>query len=313
MSNQKPAAKRRKYPEIKPARVTPQEAEATARIMNRLMGRDVPLKPASSEIVVSQNIVSENIVRKTILESAAPLVDPNNGYYPTFNDISDRLIPTLGLDAFEQTVLLRLYRLSRGWRRQTCVVGYGALVKACNISRSQAQRAIASLIEKGLVVSDGRARGTTGTNYVVLPSVPAIPSQNIVSENIFPQGGNMVSQNTVKDETIFPQNTNKHTEEKQTKEHTQKGARVRSRFTLQECERYAASLIDKGIKNPAGLARKIHRDGESDDAIAAFLAPSEPSVRIDASACPDCRGTGFYEPAGAGKGVAKCKHNRLPV
>ncbi len=40
MSNQKPAAKRRKYPEIKPARVTPQEAEATARIMNRLMGRD---------------------------------------------------------------------------------------------------------------------------------------------------------------------------------------------------------------------------------------------------------------------------------
>jgi hypothetical protein len=31
----------------------------------------------------------------------------------------------------------------------------------------------------------------------------------------------------------------------------------------------------------------------------------------DTSACPDCAGTGFWEPGGKGKGVAKCQHPRL--
>jgi hypothetical protein len=102
------------------------------------------------------------------------------------------------------------------------------------------------------------------------------------------------------------------------KEHTLKethtntaGVRVLSRFTLAECRRYAESLRADGITNPGGYATKIHRSGEADELIAKFLEPVESAKAVDVSACPDCHGTGFYEPGGAGKGVARCKHERL--
>jgi hypothetical protein len=66
-----------------------------------------------------------------------------------------------------------------------------------------------------------------------------------------------------------------------------------------------------GITNPGGYATKIHRSGEADDLIGAFLEPVESAKTIDVSQCPDCKGTGFWEPGGVGKGVAKCKHERL--
>jgi len=88
---------------------------------------------------------------------------------------------------------------------------------------------------------------------------------------------------------------------------------VGSRFSLAECRRYAEHLnsTGQGITNPGGYATKIHRSGEADDLIAAFLEPAESTKLIDTSQCPDCHGTGFWEPGGAGKGVAKCKHERL--
>lgn len=88
---------------------------------------------------------------------------------------------------------------------------------------------------------------------------------------------------------------------------------VGSRFNLRECRRYAEHLkaSGQGITNPGGYATKIHRSGEADELIAAFLAPVETAKAVDASLCPDCRGTGFYEPGGAGKGVARCTHAKL--
>ncbi len=72
------------------------------------------------------------------------------------------------------------------------------------------------------------------------------------------------------------------------------------------------SLRKDGITNPGGYATKIHRSGEADDLIETFLNPSPTQTNVvDITRCPDCRGTGFYEPGGAGKGVAKCKHERL--
>jgi len=103
---------------------------------------------------------------------------------------------------------------------------------------------------------------------------------------------------------------NKETHIKETHTNTA-GVRVSSRFTLAECRRYAESLRADGITNPGGYATKIHRSGEADDLIAKFLEPVESAKAVDVSACPDCHGTGFYEPGGAGKGVARCKHERL--
>jgi hypothetical protein len=33
---------------------------------------------------------------------------------------------------------------------------------------------------------------------------------------------------------------------------------------------------------------------------------------VDTSKCPDCKGAGYWYPGGPDKGVAKCKHLKLP-
>jgi hypothetical protein len=85
---------------------------------------------------------------------------------------------------------------------------------------------------------------------------------------------------------------------------------VGSKFTLEECRRYAKHLqaTGQGINNPGGYATTIHRTGEADEAIAAYLSPVEASPLVDVSQCPDCQGSGFYYPNGLAGGVAKCKH-----
>jgi hypothetical protein len=103
----------------------------------------------------------------------AEIVREERGYYPTFNDISDRLVPELRLDAYEQVILYRMYRLSRGWQRETCVVGHTTLAHGTNLSRSTVQKTVARLLERELIEYLGD-RGNDGTEYRVLPGVPVI-------------------------------------------------------------------------------------------------------------------------------------------
>jgi hypothetical protein len=90
------------------------------------------------------------------------------------------------------------------------------------------------------------------------------------------------------------------------------GVRVGSKFSIEECRRYAQHLqsTGQGINNPGGYATTIHRTGEADELIAQFLNPAI-STQIDTSQCPDCKGSGFYYPNGPTGGVAKCKHEKL--
>ena len=94
---------------------------------------------------------------------------------------------------------------------------------------------------------------------------------------------------------------------------TQAGVGGGSRFSLNECRKYAEHLrsTGQGINNPGGYATTILRTGEADDAIAAFLMPEENAAPIDVSGCPDCSGTGFWYPNGLEKGVTRCTHARL--
>ncbi|MBA3713318.1 MAG: hypothetical protein H0W76_12855 [Pyrinomonadaceae bacterium] len=89
----------------------------------------------------------------------------------------------------------------------------------------------------------------------------------------------------------------------------------RSKFSLEECRRYAEHLhtTGQGINNPGGYATTIHRTGEADMLIESFLHPeaAHPSSNINISQCPDCQGTGFYYPQGVEAGVARCKHEQL--
>jgi hypothetical protein len=87
---------------------------------------------------------------------------------------------------------------------------------------------------------------------------------------------------------------------------------VLSRFSLEECRRYADHLktTGQGIKNPGGYATKIFRSGEADTLIEAFL---NPRAAVDMDKCPACRGSNFIyiDASNPDKGVRPCKHDEL--
>lgn len=310
--------------------------------------RSVDNSPASvhsSQTIPSITIPQQTIVRENSL-SQKPIarqvsdrkkvVDPTKGYYPIFNDISDRLIPELQLDPYEQAVLQRLYRLSRGWKKEECEVGLGTLAKQCVMSRSQVQRSITKLIEKDLIENLGSTKkgGKEGNRYRVLAGVPVeagkatqqrirtqgtivretIPEQPIATETIVSTESSRTGGDTEVSPGIVGGSTNKNTnKDLKNNTHTQVG--VGSKFTIEECRRYAEHLhsTGQGINNPGGYATTIHRTGEADALIESFLHPEPVSAPpdFDVSQCPDCQGTGFYYPRGVEAGVARCKHERL--
>lgn len=49
------------------------------------------------------------------------------------------------------------------------------------------------------------------------------------------------------------------------------GIKTQSRFSLEECKRYAQSLVGAGIKYPLGFAKSVWRSGTDDEAIKEFL------------------------------------------
>ena len=270
---------------------------------------------------IEQSIIQQTIVQQTI-------VDSNKGYYSVFNDISDRLIPQLQLDPYQQAVLQRLYRLSRGWKSEECEVGLGTLAKFCVMSRSQVQRSVAKLIEKGLVESLGSSKkgGKEGNRYKVLPGLKSMPRQTIANPTIVSKttvGDTIVREvktsspeNTVVSQGIVPRGTNKNSnKELKNNTHTEPSVGVGSKFTIEECRKYARHLqsTGQGINNPGGYATTIHRTGEADMLIETFLRPESPSLslNLDTSQCPDCHGSGFYYPKGVEGGVARCKHEQL--
>ena len=95
----------------------------------------------------------KTIPQDTIVRSV--IVDSSKGYFQYLNDLTDRVIPELKLKPFEQVVLNRLYRLSRGWKSEECTVGLGSLAKQCVMSRTSVQKSIAILVEKGLIERSG--------------------------------------------------------------------------------------------------------------------------------------------------------------
>lgn len=86
------------------------------------------------------------------------------------NGILDRVLPTLS--PYDQLVLLRLYRLSRGFGKEECTVGYQTLAVACNMSARQAQISVERLILAGWIervatVQGGQSRQGRGSVYRV--------------------------------------------------------------------------------------------------------------------------------------------------
>jgi hypothetical protein len=201
------------------------------------------------------------------------------------------------LNPYEQAVYLQLYRLSWGWNKETCFISNPRLSERSNVPLSTMKRTVVTLIEKGLIEKTGHTNGfgkDQGVEYKVL-SVGWLPRES--------------SQPTLSRQPAVASNKIKNT---QINTHTQ-AVGVGSRFSLEECRKYADHLrgSGQGITNPGGYATTIHRTGEADELIETFINPGAAPAITDASACPDCGGSGFWYPDGEGKGVAKCKHAQL--
>lgn len=221
------------------------------------------------------------------------------------NEIFEDILPTLRTS--EQSILLRLYRLTWGFQKDTCHVSMGKLGKSCNLSPRQVTTCIQVLEKRRLIRRlhvdlDNKNRHERGVTFqMLLPQ--AARAKTSPPANISPAAKSSAGEE-IADNKVNTQKGNTQTQEV--------GVRVGSRFTIEECRRYAEHLrsTGQGINNPGGYATTIHRTGEADELIERFLRPAEAS-QVDASACPDCQGSGFYYPEGPGGGVAKCRHEKL--
>jgi hypothetical protein len=68
-------------------------------------------------------------------------------FYRIPNELDDRVIPTLR--PTEQSVLRRIYRLTRGFRKDTCTVSVTKLASACNVSARKVAYALNVLEGRG--------------------------------------------------------------------------------------------------------------------------------------------------------------------
>ncbi len=260
------------------------------------------IAPANSappeEFAAPAKIDSQPLQFSAAEEFAAPAIFSHPEQHTRIpNELFEVVLPTLKTS--EQAVLLRLYRLTRGFHKATCQVSMRTLAKACNLSSRQVTTCVQML---------------EGRRFIRRISVDLSnknqQARGVLFEMLLPQSAPAKISGGAKISAPEEIADNKETHIKETHTNTA-GVRVSSRFTLTECRRYAESLRADGITNPGGYATKIHRSGEANELIAKFLEPVESAKAIDVSGCPDCHGTGFYEPGGAGKGVARCKHEHL--
>lgn len=231
-----------------------------------------------------------------------------NEYTSVPNDVWDEVMPTLNV--YDQVVLWRLYRLSRGHHAETCMVGLEKLAKYCNIGKRQVSTSVERLEKTGLIERRGadfgnKNKAARGTIYKInLPAARVAQNTRVASHATVAHKTTLAQQANIKENTIK--------ETTQTQE-PKSNVGVGSSFSLEECRMYAEHLraTGQGITNPGGYATTIHRTGEADELIKVFLNPPPAQKQVDVSKCPDCNGTGWWYPKGPEKGVARCKHERL--
>ncbi len=109
-----------------------------------------------------------------------------SGYFEMPNCVADDIAKLL--DPFEWTIYFRLFRLSYGWHKNTCLVGVQALVNATNICENQVRIILKKLQQKSLIkavetVNTKQVKGTLYRIYTV-PQHGTVPSDNTVPSQI---------------------------------------------------------------------------------------------------------------------------------
>jgi len=101
-------------------------------------------------------------------------------YVKMDSDVVDQLMPIL--DVYEQSVYIRLYRLSYGHGQNYCTVGYQNLCDNCNVTKTGAIGAVKRLIDKGWIkqLDFNHAQGTTYRVY--LPIEKGFESKTVIQD-----------------------------------------------------------------------------------------------------------------------------------
>jgi hypothetical protein len=230
---------------------------------------------------------------------------PVRGHLRLPNEVLYNIFPTL--KPSEAIVLLRLYALSHGFQKNTCTVSLDKLASGCNLSRTQTRVCVRSLERKKFIQSQGIDNTNSRKELRGLHFEVKLPSSTRADSTPHVKSASHVESTPNKEKHIK--------EATQTQDTLTTSGRVGSKFTIEECRKYAMHLqsTGQGINNPGGFATTIHRTGEADTLIESFIhakAPN-PTSNLDTSQCPDCNGTGFYYPRGTEGGVARCKHEQL--
>lgn len=244
-------------------------------------------------------------VRKVPDADSAPHAEsaPVRGHLRVPNELLYNVLPTL--KPSEAIVLLRLYALSHGFQKNTCTVSLDKLASSCNLSRTQTRVCVRNLERKKLIKGQGTDNTNSQKELRGLHFEVRLPTAT--RAEIAPHAKSA------------PRAESAPNKEKTLKEHTQTQDKpvvgVGSKFTVEECRKYANHLqaTGQGINNPGGYATTIHRTGEADMLIESFLRPQAPSPasNLDTSQCLHCHGSGFYYPKGVEGGVARCRHEQL--
>gem|GEM_PF-1849293 len=241
-----------------------------------------------------------------------------------------------GLPISSNAKLIYMALLSYAWNNRACYPGLAKLCTDVSLSDKPVTKAIEELSNASLLEVKRRGQGKTnlyilkdftfsqhGSNGSVsrIGESPNQESENLRIKNRTPSGSRNGTSPALKSEKrrIPTKRIEKDTEEELPEEtHSHKSARadsvgVGSKFTLEDCQKYAAYLhaSGQGITNPGGYATSIFRSGEADALIEKFLRPPSPQDQLDASQCPNCHGTGFWYPQGISDGVKKCGHEKL--
>jgi hypothetical protein len=255
----------------------------------------------------------------------AAALSPERGFLAIPHDVLDKVMPTL--QPSEQVVLLYLYRLSRGFGNDSCEVGQGKIGTRCNMTRNTVKNALRSLEDRGWI-----ERIETGSGHECSVFKVNLPAARSNSDRVKTDRLNSDRAGFARSESER-QGVNKATgshsdranpgpiknmnPELNTIKETptqMSGVGGGSRFSLEECRRYADHLkaTGQGINNPGGYATKIFRSGEADGLVEAFLA--SPGV-VDVSRCADCGGCGmrYIDRTNPDLGVEKCRHERLAM
>ena len=138
-------------------------------IDNNLLQKAKAEMESTDASVSSGNILPEGVSLKSIPQEDIPEksnVRIVSNFCKIDCDILDRVLPTM--DVYEQAIYIRLFRLSYGYDRNWCTVGYSTLAESCSIKKTGVVNAIKRLLDKGWIkaINFDHAQGTTYRIYL---------------------------------------------------------------------------------------------------------------------------------------------------